>query len=599
MTQDSIQKPEDELAQIKLTQDYKILFRLMRYIRPYKAGVAGAVGLLILVSLMELAVPLLTQKAIDHGIAERNYGKLAQYSGLFLLAVLLTSVLQYGEQLLVNLIGQRIMHDLAMDIFSHFQRLSLSFFNKHPVGRLVTRCTTDIQSLQELFTSGVVAVFSDMFVIVAVVGAMFWMNWKLTLLTLIVMPFIVLGSGYFRTAIRRTYDDIRVKIARVNSFLNENITGMKIVQIFNAQREAMHHFRDLTEDYMKSWLKTVSYMAVFFPFIQLMGGAMVAIVLWYGGIRVLDGALTIGVLVAFMQYVQRLIHPLHRLSEKYNIFLSAIAAAQKVFTMMDCREIIPYPTDPRPVPELRDGVEFRHVTFAYGDGPPVLRDVNLKIRKNEKVAIVGATGAGKTTIINLLYRFWDVSSGEILIDGTNIKDIDIHELRRHFGLVQQDVFLFSGSVLENIRLGDPSISRERVEAAARLVNAHNFISRLPQGYDTLIGERGTGLSTGEKQLLAFARTVALNPKIMLVLDEATSNIDTETERLIQEGLQNLLANRTALIIAHRLSTIRQCDKIVVVHKGQIREMGTHDELLRMRGLYFNLYQLQFSMVAAT
>ncbi len=588
---------EDDIQRVNI-KDYKVLFRLVSYIKPYKTGVAISIVFLLIVSGLELAAPYITKIAIDDAIMASDMQKLIKMSLLYIVVIVLMGVFTYIQKYIVNYIGQRIMHDLAVDLFTHFQRLSLSFFNKHPVGRLVTRSTNDIQSLQEMFSSGVVAVFNDIFILVAIIGVMFYLNVTLTLVALVIVPVIVFGSGFFRRAIRKAYDQIRIRVARMNAFLNENITGIKIIQLFNSENDSKRQFGDLSAEHMHYWVKTVNFVAVFFPFVSFMGAVMTALVLWYGGGQVLRDALTYGSLVAFLQYVNRLIQPLHRLSEKYNVFLSAIAAAQKVFTMMDSQEIIPAPDEPKPIPDLTAGVEFRNVSFSYNSGEQVLEDISFTIHQNEKVAIVGATGAGKTTIINLLYRFYDVDKGEILIDGTNVKDYDLASLRRNFGLVQQDVFLFSGTILDNIRLGDTSISPEQVKAAARQVNAHTFIEKMPRGFMTELGERGTGLSTGQKQLLAFARTVAMEPRIMLVLDEATSNIDTDTELLIQKGMQNLLKDRTALIIAHRLSTIRRVDKIIVIHKGTIREVGTHEELMEHKGIYYNLYRLQFDLLTA-
>jgi ATP-binding cassette subfamily B protein len=488
------------------------------------------------------------------------------------------------------------LQDLATDLFRHCQRLSLSFYNKTPVGVLVTRLTNDIQSLQEMFTSGLVATLSDIVLLFYVLFNMFRMDTELTVVAALALPLVFVSTSFFRRAIRKTYDQIRVRIAKVNAFLNEHITGMRVVQLQNAESETMEEFSTLSADLRDAWLRTVKYMAFYFPFVSLVGGVMMAAVLWYGGGQVVKGRFTYGNLVAFIQYVGMLMMPIRRLSDKYNVFLSAVASAQKVFGVMDNREIIPEPEHPVPLHDLQNSVEFRNVTFWYNPSEPILRNVSFRIGKNERIAIVGATGAGKTTVINLLYRYYDVDAGEIFIDGRPIKDFKTGEIRRHFGLVQQEVFLFSGTILDNIRLGDASITPEQVHAAAELVNADKFIERMPEGYMAKLGERGTGLSTGEKQLLAFARTVVMNPKIMLVLDEATSNIDSHTERLIQEGLEHLIRDRTALIIAHRLSTIRAADRIIVMHKGEVREMGTHSELIRKRGLYYNLYRLQFDMM---
>lgn len=588
---------EEDKQKINVTQDSKILLRLIRYVAPYKLGMAAAMLMIFLVAGVKLLPGYLTMIAFDEAIAKDDYPKLVNVAVLFLIVTFIGTVVSYVLQYLVNYIGQRIMRDLALDLFAKFQSLSLTFFNHNPVGRLVTRLSNDIQSLRDFFTTGIVALLHDVLILVGVVIVMMTLNLRLALFCFIPMPIMLIGSIFFRRAIRKSYDQIRVRIARVNAYLNENITGMKVVQLFNAQEETQQQFRQHTDEHMEAWLKTVRHMSVFLPFIRLLGGMSVAIVIWYGGGNVIREVTSLGTLLLFVQYVTLMINPLRQIAEQYNVFLSAIAAAQKIFTTMDSEEKIPHVDNPLPLITLHDNVEFRNVTFSYNSSETILDNVSFKIHKNEKVAIVGATGAGKTTIINLLYRFYDINEGEILIDGHNIKNYDPKELRRNFGLVQQDVFLFSGSILDNIRLGDESISLDRVKAAARLVNAHKFIEKFPEQYDAIIGERGTGLSTGEKQLLAFARTVALDPKIMLVLDEATSNIDSETERLIQEGLEHMLKDRTALIIAHRLSTIKKADKIIVIHHGKIHEIGTQQELLRKKGLFYNLYQLQFTQIS--
>lgn len=598
MSSDLTYATEKAEAKVVVRQDYRILFRLTTYVVRYWPALSVGLVLIVIVGYLGAKGPEITGWAIDKGIGANDKPYLMKMALLYLIVVTGTGIVSYFQRLLVTRIGQKIMQDLAMDLFRHCQRLSLTFYNKTPVGVLVTRLTNDIQSLQELFNSGLIDTIADVVLLVYVLYKMFAMNLVLSFVGLLAVPLILISTSIFRQAIRRTYDQIRVRIARVNAFLNENITGVRVVQLHNAEEESNKEFTVLSDDLQEAWLKTVTHMSLYFPFVSLMGSVMTAGVLWYGGGLVLRETFTYGELVAFMQYTGMLMQPIRRLSDKYNIFLSAIASGQKVFAIMDNQEIIPEPEKPLELHELERDVEFRNVNFAYNPTEPILKNVSFTIKKNEKIAIVGATGAGKTTIINLLYRYYDVSSGGIFIDGTSIKDFGTKELRRNFGLVQQEVFLFSGTILDNIRLGDESISREQVEAAATLVNADKFIERLPKGYLTELGERGTGLSTGEKQLLAFARTVVMNPKIMLVLDEATSNIDSHTERLIQEGLEHLIKDRTALIIAHRLSTIRAADRIIVMHKGEVRETGTHEDLIRKRGLYYNLYRLQFDMMSS-
>lgn len=588
---------EEEQTKMNFREDYKILFRLIYYIKPYKWGITISLALLFIDMALALAGPYVTGIAIDNYIETSNKSGLAQISLIYLVVVVAAGIVQYLRKYLVMLIGQKIMQKVAMDTFTKFQYLSLSYFGKHPVGKLMTRVTNDIHSLQELFTAGIVEGLGEILTLVGILILMFHLNVQLSLIAIATLPVIGLIMLFFRAAIRKVYVEIRAKVAHINAFLNEHITGMKIVQLFNKEAESAREFDALTNQHRLLWVKTIVYMSFFMPFVRLMGGLFIAAVLWIGGGMLIKGVMTFGALVAFLQYAQRFFEPLQRLSDKYNIFLSAVAAAQKVFGVIDCGEIIPRAKNPVKISDEAHEIHFENVTFAYNKDEPILKNIDLKIKRGESVAIVGATGAGKTTVINLLFRFYDVSEGKILIDGVDLRDYDLKCLRQNFGIVQQDVFLFSGTILDNIRLGNRSIPEEEVVKAAKIVNADAFIQKLPLGYNTVLGERGVGLSTGEKQLLAFARSVALNPKILLILDEATSNIDSESEKLIQEGLKKLLVGRTALVIAHRLSTIQNVDRIIVLHKGEIREQGTHDELIKKEGLYYDLYRFQFEMFA--
>ena len=586
---------EEEQTKLNLREDYKIFFRLGHYLKPYRGGLLVALLLLFIDMVLALAGPYITKIAIDEYIETANVAGLTKMSVLYLAVVLLIGVIEYIRKYLVMFIGQRMMQNLAVDTFSKFQNLSLSFYNKNAVGKLITRVTNDIQSLQELFTSGVVEGLGDILTLIGIIVLMFYLNFKLTLITLLILPIMVLGILFFRSAIRKIYGEIRVKIAQINSFLNEHIVGMKVVQLFSMERESAKEFDTLTEQHKYLWIKTIIHFGIFMPFVHFMGSFFTAAILWFGGGQVIRGLVTFGELVAFLQYAQRFFEPLRRLSDKYNIFLSAVAAAQKVFGVLDNKEVLQVTEKPISISSVEQELTFDNVTFSYDSDEPVLKNISFNIKSGEKVAIVGATGAGKTTIINLLFRFYDINQGRILIGGRNLCEFDLKDLRRNFGLVQQEVFLFSGTIIDNIRLGNEEISEADVVEAAKLVNADTFIRKLPQGYYTVLGERGVGLSTGEKQLLAFARTVVLKPRILLIMDEATSNIDSESEKLIQEGLEHLLESRTALVIAHRLSTIKKVDRIIVLHKGELREEGTHQELMEKEGLYYNLYHFQFQM----
>ncbi len=583
---------EDEI--LGKAYDSRLMKRLLKYLGPYKLYTAVAVGLLLIGSLVDLAGPYLMKLAIDVHIANKDISGLSKVALLFLGVLIASFIIRYTQIYIMEYMGQRVMYDMRVQIFSHLQEMSLSFYDKNPVGRLITRLTSDVEALNEMLTSGVITIFGDIFTLMGIMVVMLLMNWKLALVTFSILPLLFYATILFRLKVRDTYRAVRLRIARVNANLQENVTGMKIVQLFNREKRNFDRFDELNIDHLNALLRAIFYYAVFFPVVEVMGAVAMALIIWYGGGEVIRNALTIGVLVAFIQYANRFFRPIRDLSEKYNIMQAAMAASERIFSLLDTPIDIKNPEEPVILEDRFKGdIEFKNVWLAYADDDYVLKDMSFKIKSGESVAFVGATGAGKTSIISLLARFYDIQKGEILIDGVDIRKMDKHQLRSHIGVVQQDVFLFSGSIEKNIRLGNEDIDDRRVRDAARYVNAHKFIQRLPDRYRQKVKERGATLSVGQKQLLAFARALAFNPDILLVLDEATSSVDTETEFLIQDALVKLMKGRTSIIIAHRLSTIKRVDRIIVIHKGEIKEVGTHQELLDKRGIYYRLYQLQY------
>ncbi|MFQ5740116.1 MAG: ABC transporter ATP-binding protein [Acidobacteriota bacterium] len=572
--------------------DRRLARRLLRYLVPYRRVVAGSVLLLLLVSGLRLVGPYLTKVAIDGAIRTGELRALGPIALIFLLVLFLQFGIGFVQTYLMNWTGQKIMYDLRVEIFTHIQRLDLSYFDRNPTGKIMTRITTDVDVLNELFTAGVVSIFGDIFSLAGIVLVMLWLNWKLALISFSVIPLIFLATLIFKQKVRGSYRRVRTAIARINTFLQENITGMSVVQIFVQEERKWREFEQRNRFHRDANLQSILYYAVFYPVISVIGALAVGLFLWYGGIQVIDGAVTLGAVVAFIQYSERFYKPISDLSEKFNILQGAMASSERIFGLLDTPPKIVEPGLPVRLERVAGRVEFRDVWFSYQQSSPVLKNVNLTIESGEKVAIVGATGAGKSTLIHLLCRFYDVQQGEVLVDGINVKEMDLDQLRQSVAVVLQDVFLFSGSVADNVRLWGRSIGRGRMEEAARRVHADRFVRKLPQAYDTRVTERGLSLSVGERQLIALARALAHDPRI-LILDEATSSVDTETELLIQDGLEKLMSNRTSLIVAHRLSTIRNCDRIIVFHKGEIREAGSHSQLLQRRGIYFKLYQLQY------
>jgi ATP-binding cassette subfamily B protein len=594
-----------EEEKLTKTYDAALMRRLLQYVRPYWKRMALAVLLLFVASVLDIIGPYLTKIGIDEYIAHGDYAGLTKIALFYLGVLLLEFGFNYARMYMMEWIGQRTMYDLRVGIFSHLQFLPLRFFDRNQVGRLMTRVTSDVQALNEMFSSGLVAIFGDIFSLIGIIVVLFTMNWQLTLVTLSVVPLLFIATQIFKLKVRDAERQIRLRLAKINAFLQENITGMAVVQLFNRERKNFAQFDQRNLEHLEAYRKTIFYHAVFYPVVEWIFALSVALIIWYGGGKVVAKTLSFGSLVAFILYMDRFWRPISDLAEKYGILQTAMASAERIFKLLDePREMqqetdgkqasTHVATDSRRQDRARGEIEFRNVTFGYRDDEMVLKNVSFKVDAGEKIAIVGATGSGKTTIISLLCHFYTPQQGQILLDGHDLKNLPLDDLRRQIGLVLQDVFLFAGTIGENISLGNNEISPERIRQAASDVNALHFIEHLPGKFQEPVIERGNSLSVGQKQLLAFARALAYDPAI-LILDEATSSVDTETELLIQQALERLMENRTSLIIAHRLSTIQHVDRIIVLHKGQIREMGTHAELLALGGIYYRLYQLQFAM----
>src|SRR5713226_9501073 len=591
---------EDEI--LGKAYDAVLTRRLVGYLAPYKVWVGVSIVLLLLQSLAQIVPPIIAKDIVDQAVIPAVNGaisrddastRLATLGVVYLVVLVVGAAIRFGQSLLTTWVGQRAMYDLRMELFRHLQFLSLSFFDRNPVGRLMTRITNDIDALTDMVTRGVVSIFGDVAMLVLISGAMLLLDWRLALITFISLPILAALTAYFRSIMRESFRSIRIRLARVNVYLNETLSGMAIVQLFTRERETFDQFDRLNRDLLVANQGQVRAMAVFQPTVNFTRASMSAVLFVVGASWILSGELTIGTLVAFWQLLNQFFQPILDLSEKYNIMQAAMASSERIFSLLDTKATIVDPPSPVLLPHVRGEIRFDKVSFAYNEGDWVLRDVNLRISAGESVAILGATGAGKTSIISLISRFYDVQRGRIFLDGVDLRDMRQADVRRHVGVVLQDPFIFAGTGSSNIRLNDTSIGDTQVRAAAQFVNADKFIERLPGGYDTVVTERGSTLSVGQKQLLAFARAIAFNPEILLVLDEATSSVDTETEHLIQDALAKLMIGRTSIIIAHRLSTIQNVDRIIVLHKGRMGEMGTHKELLAQRGFYHRLYELQY------
>jgi ATP-binding cassette, subfamily B, multidrug efflux pump len=587
--------------------DSRLMRRLLQYMKPYKWRVALALIMVAIVTPLELAPPLIFRKAIDsYFVPALNHllPEASAWSGIGWLSVLFFAVLafdflaQYIQIRIMQRVGQQTMYDMRREIFGHMQRLPMSYFDRNPVGRLVTRVTTDVDALNDLFAAGVVTMINDFFLLVVMAGLLFKIDRRLALDTLAVLPGILIVTMIFRKFVRDANRRIRTAIARINAFLQEYISGMSVVQLFNRERKAMDEFEKRNRDNMLAWRDAILAYALFYPAVEFLSFATIALIYWSGGSRILSGGLTLGVLTAFTMFAQRFFRPIQDLSEKFNILQSAMAASERIFKLLDEPALVESDPNAIPLDHPRGEIEFRNVWFSYRNVPEpaeedwVLRDVSFRVEPGQTIAIVGHTGAGKTTLISLLLRFYDVQRGQILLDGKDIRLIELQDLRRQFGIVLQDPFLFTGTIETNIRLGTPGIDRATVERAIDEIGLGEFIRSLPEGVASNVNERGSTLSVGQRQLINFARALAHNPRF-LILDEATSSVDTKTELLIREALNRLLSGRTALVIAHRLSTIQHADRILVFHKGRLREQGAHQELLGQRGIYYRLYQLQY------
>jgi ATP-binding cassette subfamily B protein len=587
--------------------DSHLMKRLLGYMAPYKSRVVLALALVAVVTPLELAPPILFQKAIDNYLVPGVNRALAlpkAWQGILLISLVYFGVLvfdflaQYVQIRIMQRVGQQTMYDMRTEIFAHLQRLPMSYFDKNPVGRLMTRVTTDVDALNDLFAAGVVTMINDFFLLAVMAGLLFKIDAKLALDAMAVLPGILVVTLIFRKYVREANRKIRTAIARINAFLQEYISGMSVVQLFNREEKAREEFANRNKDNMLAWRDAILAYALFYPAVEFLSFATIALIYWSGGSRILNGGLTLGVLIAFTMFAQRFFRPIQDLSEKFNILQSAMAASERIFKLLDEPITIESRENAQKLVSPRGEIEFRNVWFSYKSvAEPkeedwVLRDVSFRVSPGETFAIVGHTGAGKTTLISLLLRFYDIQRGQILLDGIDIRFVNLQDLRRQFGIVLQDPFLFTGTIESNVRLGTPGITRKQVEHALEEVGLGDFVKTLPQGVTTEVNERGSTLSVGQRQLISFGRALAHNPRF-LILDEATSSVDTKTELQIREALGRLLSGRTAVVIAHRLSTIQHADRILVFHKGRLREQGAHQELLAQRGIYFRLYQLQY------
>jgi len=575
------------------TYDFQVARRLLRYLKPYVRLLIPALVFTLLLNLLGTLQPKFTQYAIDWYILPRKTQGITLFALVYVGVQLGRFIFSYFQSVLLNSVGQYVMFDLRRELYNKLQHQEVAYYDRNPVGRIMTRLTADVDALNELFTSGVTDLLGDLVMIVAIIAVMVWMDARLTLVTLLTVPLLFAATTWFRKGARKGYDTVRTRIARIYAFLQEHFSGAQTVQIFNAEEKSLRRFAGINDDHRKANIDTIYYYAVFFPLVDFIGAIGVALVIWYGGYRVMQHALSLGALVAFIQYSGFLFQPIRDISDKYNVLQGAVVASHRIFKALDLPIQITTPAAPIKRGRAEGRIKFQHVWFAYNAEEWVLKDVSFTVEPGQSVALVGHTGSGKTTITNLLMRFYDVQKGRILLDGVDVRDWDLQSLRENFAVVLQEVFLFSGSVGSNIRLGREDISDERVRWAATEVRADRFIQHLPHTYGSEVRERGAGLSVGQKQLISFARALAFDPAL-LILDEATSSIDTETEQLIQQAIERVMRSRTSLVVAHRLSTIQRADNIIVLHHGEIREQGTHQDLLGLHGLYWKLYKLQYA-----
>jgi ATP-binding cassette subfamily B protein len=572
--------------------DFTLIKRLVKYLKPYRKYVITAVIFTIVVAALGPLRPFLNKVAIDSYISTNDKpGLLWMVVAIFALLIV-NGALRVGMTYIMQWVGQSVLNDIRTKLFEHIHKLSLSYYDKNPVGKLVTRVTNDVEVLNQLFSSGLVMMIADIMLIFWIIGFMFYTNTELALITLAVLPLLMLVTTFFRKKVRVLFRDLRNEVSKMNSFLNEFISGITTVKLFTQEKRLAENFNQINSTTRELNIRTVFYYAIFYPAVELISAIAIGLILWYAGGNILSGIMTVGMLIAFIQYAEMFFRPVRDLSEKYTTLQSAMASSERIFSLLDTEVFLSDNQGAKNISTIKDSIVFDNVSFSYDNEKWVLKNINFKINKGETIAIVGATGSGKSSLINLLCRFYDFQEGKILIDGTDIKDIKQVSLREKIALVMQDVFLFSRTVSENISLGNENINMEKIKNAAKALGAYNFIEKLPNKFATEVSERGQTLSSGQVQLISFCRAYASNPDI-LILDEATSSIDTETEQLIEKSLEILLKDRTSIVIAHRLSTIKRADRIIVLHKGEIREIGTHDELLEKQGIYAKLYQLQY------
>ena len=591
-------KQYHEEEAIGKTYDLQVARRLLRYLKPYVRYLYVALGLTLGLNLLEVLQPKFTEYAIDHNILPRKLDGLTLLVMLFLGSQFLRLVFSYFQSVFLNSAGQYVMFDMRKELYSKLQHQEVAYYDRNPVGRIMTRLTSDVDALNELFTAGVTDLLGDLVKIIAIVSIMMWMDVRLTLVSLLTVPLLFAATTWFRKGARKGYDMVRTRLARINAFLQEHFAGAQTVQIFNAEAKSLRTFDRINDEYRGANIDTIFYYAIFFPLVDVIGAIGIALIIWYGGYRVMQNTtehtvLSLGALFAFIQYSQSLFQPIRDISDKYNVLQAAVVASHRIFKTLDLPLAIVGPEKALKAERAQGRIEFQNVWFAYTDEDWVLKDVSFIVEPGQSIALVGHTGSGKTTITNLLMRFYDIQRGRILLDGVDLRDWDLQALRQNFAVVLQEVFLFSGTIEGNIRLGREDITEERVRWAAQEVHADSFIQRLKDNYEAEVRERGAGLSVGQKQLISFARALAFDPAL-LILDEATSSIDTETEQLIQRAIERVMRNRTSIVVAHRLSTIQNADRIIVLHHGEIREQGTHQELLTERGLYWKLYKLQYA-----
>ena len=592
-TKKGFQQQKDELLSSggKKSNDRYIISRLLSYVKPYKGLLSWAIVITLAGSVLGPLRPYITKLAIDDYIAQGNINGLALISLILLGIILLDGLKQYVATYLTQLIGQKAVLTLRLDIFRHLQKLSIRFYDRNPAGRLITRATNDVEALNEMLSSGVVTIIGDVMQLLFIVLLMFFIDWELTLIVLSILPLMIYATLTFKSKVRKAFQDVRGHLARLNSFFQEHVSGINIVQLFDRGESEYKKHVSINKEYRNANIKTVFYFSVYYPLIELLSSTAAGLVIWYSGVRMLKGDITLGIVISFVQYIWLFFRPLQHLSDRFNILQTALASSDRIFRLLEEKDMAAEPENPRAIESFRNEIVFTNVWFAYNNDNWILKDISFKVKRGEKIAIVGSTGSGKTTIINVLSKLYYQRKGSITIDGIELSQIPEQSLRKIVGVVMQDVFLFSGTIRENLSFGNPRASDEEIHKAAKTVGADRFIGKLPGGYEYRVNENGSGLSAGQKQLIAFVRALLYNPEI-LVLDEATSSVDTETEQLIEAATENLMKNRTSIIIAHRLSTVQHADRIIVMHKGTIKESGSHQQLLAKKGLYYKLYLLQ-------